>query len=124
MFHNMPEPSPIVSKANPSESLTEFALESLLASPEGWRSFARDSVFDWPDVPPLALIFALVNASAQIEAIFSEGSPARSAAQTGFRLAGLLSADLYAMQSLGLPHARAADFSDYWHSSDPYFLTL
>lgn len=120
----MPESSVSVPKADPAEKLTEFALEALLASPEGWRSFARDSVFDCPDAPPLALIFALVNASAQIEAIFSEGSPARTAAQNGFRLAGLLSADLYAMQSLGLPHARAADFSDYWHSSDPYFLTL
>ncbi|MBL3571305.1 hypothetical protein DSD19_15895 [Rhodovulum sp. BSW8] len=120
----MPDSSCPEPGVDPTEGLTEFALESLLASPEGWRSFARESVAVWPNSRPLAVIFALVNASAQIEAIFSEGSPARTAAQNGFRLAGLLSADLYAMQSLGLPHARAADFAAYWHSSDPYFLNL
>jgi hypothetical protein len=104
--------------------LTEFALETLLATPEGWRSFARKAAEGWPDAPPLAIVFALVNASAQIEAIFAEGSPSRIAAQHGFRVAGLLSADLYAIESLGLPRSRASDLARYWRTHDDYFLTL
>ncbi|TCO72002.1 hypothetical protein [Rhodovulum euryhalinum] len=107
-----------------SDGLTEFALEMLLSSPEGWRRFARDAAARWPATPPLAIVFALVNASAQIEAIFGEGSPARIAAQSGFRVAGLISADLYAMETLGLPRARAADLTAYWRAHDDYFLTL
>lgn len=107
-----------------SDSLTEFALERLLSTPEGWRAMIREAVARWPDSPPLAIVFATVNASAQIEAIFSEGSPSRQAAQNGFRLAGLLSADLYAMEALGLPRARAADVMQYWKAHDDYFLTL
>lgn len=106
------------------DGLTEFALETLLSSPDGWRRFARDAAARWADSPPLAIVFALVNASAQIEAIFAEGSPARIVARHGFRVAGLISADLYAMEVLGLPRARAADLNAYWHAHDDYFLTL
>ncbi|MCO8145090.1 hypothetical protein NHN26_07605 [Rhodovulum tesquicola] len=106
------------------DGLTEFALETLLSSPDGWRSFAREAAGRWPATPPLAIVFALVNASAQVEAIFSEGSPARTAAQHGFRVAGLISADLYAMETLGLKRARAADLVAYWRAHDDYFLTL
>ncbi|TCM85742.1 hypothetical protein [Rhodovulum steppense] len=107
-----------------SDGLTEFALETLLSSPDGWRRFAREAAERWPATPPLAIVFALVNASAQVEAIFSEGSPARTAAQHGFRVAGLISADLYAMETLGLKRARAADLVAYWRAHDDYFLTL
>ncbi|WP_139307548.1 hypothetical protein [Rhodovulum sp. ES.010] len=106
------------------DSLTEFALETLLSTQDGWRGFARKAVARWPEEPPLALVFALVNASAQIEAIFAEGSPARVAAEHGFRVAGLLAADLYAMQTLGLPNVRAADLIAYWRRHDDYFLRL
>ncbi|TCP44372.1 hypothetical protein EV662_101465 [Rhodovulum marinum] len=106
------------------DGLTEFALETLLSSPDGWRRFAREAAARWSASPPLAIVFALVNASAQIEAIFSAGSPARDAAQHGFRIAGLISADLYAMDTLGLPRARAVDLTAYWRAHDDYFLTL
>lgn len=106
------------------DGLTEFALETLLSSPDGWRRFAREAAERWTDSPPLAIIFALVNASAQIEAIFAEGSPARAAARHGFRVAGLMSADLYAMETLGLPRTRGADLTAYWRANDDYFLTL
>ncbi|GAA0312733.1 hypothetical protein [Rhodovulum strictum] len=106
------------------DGLTEFALETLLSSPDGWRRFARDAARRWPELPPLAIVFALVNASAQIEAIFAEGSPARVSAQHGFRVAGLISADLYAIEMLGLDRSRAADLLAYWRAHDDYFLTL
>lgn len=118
------DPLPGASLRESTEGLTEFALETLLATPEGWRSFARKAAEGWPDAPPLAIVFALVNASAQIEAIFAEGSPSRIAAQHGFRVAGLLSADLYAIESLGLPRSRASDLARYWRTHDDYFLTL
>jgi len=109
---------------NSTDGLTEFALETLLSTADGWRRFAREAAERWPDAPPLAIVFSLVNASAQIEAIFSEGSPSRQAAQHGFRIAGLLSADLYAMESLGLPRDRAAHLLRYWRTGDDYFLKL
>ncbi|ARE41742.1 hypothetical protein RGUI_3601 [Rhodovulum sp. P5] len=110
--------------ADKPDSLTEFALERLLSTTEGWRRLMREAVAQWPDASPLSIVFATVNASAQIEAIFAEGSPSRKAAQHGFRIAGLLSADLYAMEALGLPRNRAADVMAYWQNHDDYFLTL
>jgi len=120
----LPDYQPHPDAGESHDGLTEFALETLLSTTEGWRRLARDAVARWPDAPPLAIVFAIVNASAQIEAIFSEGSPSRTAAQHGFRVAGLLSSDLYAMEALGLPRSRAADLGAYWRAHDEYFLTL
>ena len=107
-----------------TEALTKRALESLLRSQDGWRRVVRDMVAETPDLPPLELIFVLVNAASTIEDVFAPGSPSRPAADQAMRLAALLGTDLYAMQALGLPMARAADLLAYWRAHDDFFLTL
>lgn len=100
-----------------------FAIERLLEAPDGWRSVVRDMVRAWPDAPPTELIYALAAAASELEATFGPGSPAREDAAQAWRLAALLGADLYAMQAMDLPHARAAELETYW-AVDPYFRDL
>lgn len=100
-----------------------LAIEHLLRVPDGWRVVVRDLVQRWPDAPATELIFTLVSAATEIEAMFAQGSPACEGAAHGWRLAALLGVDLYAMQTIGLPHAKAGDFTAYW-KIDPYFARL
>ena len=92
----------------------------LLDGPNGWRPLARNLVAVWPAAPALELIFAIVSAAEAIETTFAPGSPAIAGAAAGYKVAALLGVDLFAMQSLGLPHHAAADFTAYWRA-DPWF---
>lgn len=105
------------------DMMTRHAIETLLTGPEGWRPLARDLVAAWPEAPALELVFAIVCAAEAIETMFAAGSPALAGAEAGYRVAALLGVDLYAMQSLGLPHRTAADFTTYWQT-DPWFRLL
>ncbi len=100
-----------------------FAIEKLLDPGEAWRPLVRDLVTRWPDSPPLEIVFALVSASVAIETNFAHGSPARDGAAQGYRLAALLSVDLYAMETLGIPRKHARSFLSYW-AIDPFFSRL
>jgi len=102
------------------DAMTRQAIETLLHGPDGWRPLARDLVALWPEAPPLELIFAIVSAAEAIETMFAPGSPALAGAEAGYRVAALLGVDLFAMQSLGLPHHTAAHFTAYWRA-DPWF---
>jgi len=102
------------------DAITRRAIETLLNGPGGWRPLARNLVAAWPDAPPLELVFSIVSASEAIETMFAPGSPALAGAEAGYKVAALLAVDLFAMQSLGLPHHKASDFSGYWHD-DPWF---
>jgi hypothetical protein len=99
------------------------AIERLLEAPDGWRGVVRDLVRRWPDAPAGEVIFTLVSAANEIEAVFAPGSPSCDGAMHGWRLAALLGVDLYAMQAIGLPHAKARDFVAYW-KIDPFFSKL
>lgn len=100
-----------------------FAIEHLLEAPDGWRGLVRDMVNRWPDAPAAEMIFTVVSAATEIEAMFATGSPSREAAEHGWRIAALLGVDLYAMEAIGLPRSRASDFAGYWRV-DPYFRNL
>lgn len=101
----------------------QYAIERLLDGPDGWRSLVREMVQRWPEADAGELIYAIVAAASEIEAMFGPGSPAREGAGRGWRLAGLLGVDLYAMAAVGMPHARAGDMAGYW-KIDPYFRDL
>lgn len=100
-----------------------FAIERLLEAPDGWRALVRSMVGRWPDAPATEMIFTLVSAASEIEAMFARGSPSREAADHGWRMAALLGVDLYAMEEIGLPRSHARDFAGYWRI-DPYFRDL
>ena len=106
-----------------SSEKVSFAVGRLLDRPNGWRSVVRDMVERWPEAQATELVFVLVSAATEIEAKFGRTSPEREAAELGWRLAGLLGVDLYAMESVGLPRARAADLTGYW-LIDPFFRDL
>ncbi len=100
-----------------------FAIEALLSGPEGWRPLVREMVARWPEAPAGELVFALVSAASEIEAMFAAGSPSREASDQAWRLAALLGVDLYAMEAVGLARGRAGDLAAYWRI-DPYFRDL
>ncbi|MBD3786109.1 MAG: hypothetical protein IE922_03945 [Sphingomonadales bacterium] len=100
-----------------------YAIERLLAPDEAWRGLVREMVALWSDEPPLEIGFSIVSAAAAIEASFAPGGPSHDAAATGYRLAALISVDVYAMQILEMPRARAADLLAYWEI-DPFFARL
>lgn len=112
-----------VSAADGDFEKVHFAIERLLDTPDGWRPLVREMVGRWPEAPAGELILALVTAAAEIEAMFGPGSPARDGAAQGWRLAGLLGVDLYAMQAVGMAHAKAADLPRFW-TIDPWFRDL
>ncbi|WP_146227873.1 hypothetical protein [Rhodobacter viridis] len=105
------------------EERVAFAIERLLRADDSWRSLVREMVEQWPEEPPLELGFALVSAASAIETSFTEASPARDAAMQGYRLAALVSMDVYAMQLLGMARERASDLLAYW-DIDPFFAKL
>jgi hypothetical protein len=100
-----------------------FAIEQLLNGDDGWRDVVRGIVHGWPGIAPLEIVFTLVSAASAIEQNFADGSPARDGAAQGYRLAGLLGVDIYAMQTLGMPCAKAQDLLAYWRI-DPWFARL
>lgn len=106
-----------------SDERVAFAIETLLRVDGGWRGLVRAMVMRWPEVPPLELGFSLVSAASAIETAFAPGSPTREASGQGYRLAALVSMDVYAMQLLKMRCNRAADLLDYW-KIDPFFERL
>lgn len=106
------------------DAMTEFAIERLLSGREGWRSVVRDMAARWPDAPPMELVFALVAAAEAIAGLFGPAGPAREAATHAWRLAALLSLDIYVIGGAGHPNARAADCTEWWQTHDRYFLDL
>lgn len=100
-----------------------FAIEALVQDDGAWRGLVREMVARWPDVPPLELGLALASAASAIETAFAPGSPAQEGVLQGYKLAALLSMDVYAMQLRQMPCARAADLLDYW-KIDPFFERL
>jgi len=103
--------------------LVAFAIERLLSSGDEWRALVRDLVTHWPDVAVFELTYALVAAASAIEENFRGKGAASDAAERGYKLAALLSMDIYAMELAGMARNRARDFQDYW-KIDPFFIRL
>ncbi|MBV0913635.1 hypothetical protein [Anianabacter salinae] len=106
------------------EARTNFVVERLVSSGDDSRSVVRDLAKAWPDTRALALVFALTDAAARIETLFDSETESRAAARTGYRLAALLAADVYAIEASGIAPVGVSDLQRYWHEVDPYFLTL
>ncbi|MBZ4022785.1 hypothetical protein CKO11_09970 [Rhodobacter sp. TJ_12] len=105
------------------EERVAFAIERLMRSDDAWRGLVREMVDRWPDEAPLELGFALVSAASAIESSFTKSSPVRDAAMQGYRLAALISMDVYAMQLLDMKCDKAQDLIAYW-DIDPFFARL
>lgn len=106
------------------DAMTEFAIERLLLGPGGWRGVVREMAARWPDAPPMEMVLALAAAAEAIAGLFGPAGPAREGATQAWRLATLLSLDIYVMGEAGHPNARAEDCVAWWRAHDRYFLDL
>jgi hypothetical protein len=109
----------------PIDEMIELALEALLSgSEEIRRGVVRRMCERWPDAPALSLVFALTNAAAMIEDNIAGKDADRAIGPLAFRMAAILSADIYAVESLGLRPATAHDLLHFWRRVDPPYLSL
>ena len=106
------------------DEMAQYVIAALFESDNGWRSVTRDLVRRWDDVEGLQVCFALVAAGNAIEETFNRDSPACDRSTQAYRLAALVSADLFGMSAVGGFGTKARDLQEYWHKHDQYFLNL
>lgn len=100
-----------------------FAIERLLAPDDAWRALVREMVARWPRLPIFEISAALIAAASAIEKNLKGAGVGEGAAARGYKLAALLSLDVYAMELLEMERGCAADLLAYWEI-DPYFNRL
>jgi hypothetical protein len=103
------------------DDLTEFAVHFLLARQGEVRLLPHALAKSWPDRPPLELVFTLSVAAGSIQHLL-QGEDLSPRAAEAWRMAALLGVDIYMMQTMDLPSARAADLLTYWQAHDRFFL--
>jgi len=106
------------------DQMTHFIIAALNLGGGGWKSACRDLVNKWPDAQGLEICFAFSAAASAIESNFNGNSPARELSNHAYRLAALIAADMFAMQSIGGYGTQARDLYKYWQDHDDYFLKL
>lgn len=112
-------------RSTPIDDMIEFALEELLAGDSARRrSLVRQLCMRWPDEPALAASFAVTSAASMVEDNFTGGADPGQIGRQAYRLAALLAADIYAVESMGHVPARARDLLHFWRRVDSYFLDL
>lgn len=110
-------------KAAELDEMIELALEALLSGDDARRrGLVRAMVTRWPDVSALQIVFALTSAGAAVEDTFGSGTEGAQA--LAYKLAAVLSADVFALQEMGRCPAKARDLLHFWRRVDPYFLSL
>jgi hypothetical protein len=77
----------------------------------------------WPTEPALSVVFAMTNAGSMVEDTFRQREGGGNAA-FAYRMAALLAADVYALESMGYKSPRAHDLLHFWRRVDPFFLDL
>ena len=77
----------------------------------------------WPQEPALSIAFALTSAAAAVEDVV-DSPDTTAAAHKGYRLAALVAADIFALESIGQVPATGQDLLHFWRRVDPYFLNL
>lgn len=107
-----------------TDLMIEYAVACLAAEDHrNIKSMVRDMARRWPNAPALGIAFAITSAAAVIEDMVDTPSTAQSA-QLGYRLAALVSADIYALEAMGQSPAVGQDLLHFWRRVDPYFLNL
>lgn len=105
--------------------MIEFALEALLSgSDQRRRALVRDLCLRWPGSPALGITFALTSAASMIEDNFDRKLDKQRIGPFAYRLAAVLAADIYALESMGQIPATAHDLLHFWRRVDTYFLEL
>lgn len=106
------------------DAMVDFAIAQISGEPEGYRSVVRDLALGWPMAPGLQLVFVLVSAVQAIERVQQAANDVIGNTTETLRMAGLLSSDIYALETLGRQNITGQDLLDYWDRYDPFFLKL
>lgn len=108
------------------DDMIAFAREELLSGHQDRkRSMIKTMAERWPDQPALSLVYAVTSATEAIEESTQRRSKeAEEAVPHGYRLSALVSADVHAVQSMGLNPPRAEDLLHFWRRVDPHFLRV
>lgn len=105
--------------------MVEFALEELLSGSDSRRrALVRRICLRWPSVPALSVAFAITSAASMIEDNFEPNGDSDKLGPLTYKLAALLAADIYAVESMGHVPATARDLLHFWRRVDRYFLDL
>ena len=83
------------------------------------QSLVRDLAEDWPAQSALSVSFALTSAAAELEGAAIGNA---EAANTGYRLASLVAADVMAIEAMGRSNAKTTHLLHFWRRVDPFFL--
>ncbi len=109
----------------PIDDMIAFALEELISgSNKRRRALVRKMCIKWPDEPALAVVFALTSAAATAEDNIRQETATSGMGPFAYKLAAMLAADIYALESMGHSPARARDLLHFWRRVDGYFLEL
>ncbi|HHL21606.1 MAG TPA: hypothetical protein ENJ52_08765 [Aliiroseovarius sp.] len=112
-------------RETPIDDMVAFALEELLAeSTMRRRALVRNMCMKWPDVAALSVVFALTSAAAMVEDTFRGESAPTGSGPFAYKLAAVLAADIYALESMGFVPASTQDLVHFWRRLDPMFLEL
>ena len=107
------------------DEMIEVAMEALLSGePARRRAVVRHLAERWPGESAYAISYAMTLATSLIEDAFRQNAGADPVIPLGYRLSALLSADIHAIQSMGLVPALAEDLLHFWRRSDPSYLEL
>ncbi|MCB1331359.1 MAG: hypothetical protein KDK28_18730 [Maritimibacter sp.] len=102
-----------------------FALEELASGSDARRrGLVRHLCLRWPETPALSVVFAMTSAAAMLEDNIRRNADASNAAPLAYRLAAILAADIYAVESMGQKPATAQDLLHFWRRVDSYFLDI
>ena len=85
------------------------------------RALVRDLAMAWPNEPALSISFAITSAAATLTDIVKDKT---TVSNTAYQLSALVSADIFAIEQMGLQPARAHHLMHFWRRVDPYFLNL
>ncbi len=112
-------------RGTPVDDMVAFALEELLSEGDKRRrALVRNICMKWSDVPALSVVFALTSAAAMVEDMLRQESGPAGAGPFAYKLAALLAADIYALESMGKIPASARDLLHFWRRVDPMFLEM
>ncbi|WP_298298289.1 hypothetical protein [uncultured Litoreibacter sp.] len=102
--------------------MVDFAIARVSDGPDGPRSAVADLARRWPDVSGLQLVFVLVSAAHAIERVFDGDAAEHSEVGQTLRMASLLAADLFALETRGASAPTGRSLLTYWREEDPFFV--
>lgn len=107
-----------------TDLMIEYAVACLAAEDhQDIAGMVRRMAQRWPNEPALAIAFAVTSAASTFEDMV-DTQTAQQTAQTAYRLAALVSADVFAIEAMGQAPAQGHDLLHFWRRVDPYFLNL